>query len=393
MGVFQNSLMGGAASISGVTGYTLWAWGDFSDGGSGLGNNTTYSSPVQIGDLNDWTPCVTTDGSTTHAIKSDGTLWGWGSLRKLGDGSSTSICSPVQVGDKDDWYAIFAGATNEQHWAINTSGELWAWGNNPQGTLGTNNITNYSSMVQIAGTTWAAVGSGQEHTIAVKTDGTIWGWGNGAQGRSWHNTQTSYSSPVQGVADTTWWGSKAYPPSGGWESGVEAQKVFGQRQGKWHSNVIDENGKLWGAGWNALGNIGVADHDNSPRQVGASTNWTCLDFGEYGGNGVDNGAYYDWGGYNTGGELGNGTKSQTAGTLYEWDTGTATNNAYTRAATTYSRTFANFGGTIFGCGEASHGQSGNGSTTNTCSPVQGPGTTDWTKLVCGEYGVIGIKPG
>ena len=29
MGVFQNSLMGGAASISGVTGYTLWAWGDF----------------------------------------------------------------------------------------------------------------------------------------------------------------------------------------------------------------------------------------------------------------------------------------------------------------------------------------------------------------------------
>ena len=393
MGVFQNSLMGGAASISGDETYTLWSWGTHNNGSSGLGNNTAYSSPVQIGSLNDWTPVVTSDGGSTHAIKQDGTLWGWGALRKLGDGTSVSICSPVQVGDKDDWYAIFCGATREQHWAINTSGEMWCWGYNAEGSLGLGNRTNYSSMVQVAGTTWAAVGSGQEHTIAVRTDGTLWGWGSGQFGRSMHGDETTYSSPVQCGSDTDWWASSDYPPSGGWESGVEAQRVFGQHCGKWHSNVI-KAGELWGAGFNALGNIGVDGYNVAPQQAGSSTNWTSLDYGDYGGNGIDDGVYKNWGGYNTAGELGNGGKSnQSSGTLYEWDTGTATSNSWTTAGSTYSRTFANFGGTIFGCGDATQGQSGNGTTTSTCSPIQGPGTTDWTKLVCGEYSIIGIKPG
>jgi alpha-tubulin suppressor-like RCC1 family protein len=37
--------------------------------------------------------------------------------------------------------------------AIKTDGTLWAWGDNSHGTLGQNN-KQYSSPVQIPGTTW-----------------------------------------------------------------------------------------------------------------------------------------------------------------------------------------------------------------------------------------------
>jgi len=394
MGVFQNSLMAGAASISGDETYVLWAWGEASDGSNGLGNNTTYSSPVQIGSLNDWTPCICTDGNSTHAIKSDGTLWGWGRGDMLGNGTNTNKSSPIQIGSATDWYAVFCASTAECHWAINTSGELWTWGNNTEGMLGVGSLTNYSSMVQVAGTTWAAACSGVNHTIAVKTDGTLWGWGSGQFGRSFHNSQTDYSSPVQCGTDTTWWGSSDYPPSGGWESGVEAQKVFGQHQnGGGDSLVIDTNGKLWATGLNLYGGTGLPEYNLSPQQVGTSTDWTHKEMGKYSGCGVNDGAFFTWGGPNSGGSLGNGTKSFTKGTLYEWDTGTATGAAYTNGAAPYDHSFANFSGTLYGSGESSHGQAGNGTTTNTSSPVQGPGTTDWTKIIGGSYNFIAIKPG
>ena len=45
--------------------------------------------------------------------------------------------------------------------ASKTDGTLWAWGNSSYGMLGQNNITKYSSPVQIPGTwdDWAFVGS------------------------------------------------------------------------------------------------------------------------------------------------------------------------------------------------------------------------------------------
>ena len=393
MGVFQNSLMGGAASISGDETYTLWSWGTHNNGSSGLGNNTAYSSPVQVGSLNDWTPMICHGNSTVHAIKSDGTLWGWGSGSLLGDGSNTNKSSPIQIGSATDWYYVGTANGGQNNLAINTSGELWVWGDNNQGMLGDGSKTETKSMIQIAGTTWAGVTFGGDFAIGVRTDGTLWGWGYGAQGRTFHDTTTDYSSPVQAGSDTSWWGSSDYPPSGGWESGVEVAKVMGQHGGSWHTNLIDTDGKLWGAGWNALGNIGVADHDDSPRQVGSSTNWTDVKNAGYGGVGVDNGVFKAWGGYNNSGENGNGTKSSTAGTLYEWDTGTALNGAKATDSGAYTYNTANFSGTLYFAGENSHGQFGDGGSTNRSSPVQGPGTTDWTRCIAGDYSTMGVKPG
>ena len=51
-----------------------------------------------------------------------------------------------------------------------TDGTLWAWGDNNYGTLAQNNRTQYSSPVQVPGTTWMEVSesSGWQTTVAFK---------------------------------------------------------------------------------------------------------------------------------------------------------------------------------------------------------------------------------
>ena len=97
-------------------------------------------------------------------------------------------------------------------YAKKTDGTLWTWGGNHDGgDLGLNDNIKRSSPTQIPGTTWKAgrdgTGGGMENVAVVKTDGTLWAWGSNAYGTLAQNNRTQYSSPVQ-IPGTTW--SKAY---------------------------------------------------------------------------------------------------------------------------------------------------------------------------------------
>jgi len=91
---------------------TLWAWGEGTWGRLGHNSTTSYSSPVQVGSLTDWA-CVVAQsgGNAAHALKTDGTIWGWGlnTQALIGDGTTTTRSSPVQVGSATDWIAIEDG--------------------------------------------------------------------------------------------------------------------------------------------------------------------------------------------------------------------------------------------------------------------------------------------
>ena len=98
-----------------------------------------------------------------------------------------------------------SGGGAKWYHAIKTDGTLWAWGSNNKGKLGDNTGITRSSPVQVPGTTWATVSSGQMHTMATKTDGTLWGWGannNGFLGNG-EASPTVYSSPIQ-IPGTAW---------------------------------------------------------------------------------------------------------------------------------------------------------------------------------------------
>ena len=94
----------------------LFAWGYNNYGQLGTGNQTSYSSPVQVGSLTDWNQ-ISAGAYHTIATKTDGTLWAWGhnfyqQLGLGGLGDITNRSSPVQVGTLTDWNLIACGRWN-----------------------------------------------------------------------------------------------------------------------------------------------------------------------------------------------------------------------------------------------------------------------------------------
>ena len=141
---------------------TLWTWGMNSapaPGPSGgqageLGHNNTvhYSSPVQVPGT--WAN-ATYGYHTAMAVKTDGTLWVWGrngsgelGQNTVGDPRS----SPVQI-PGTNWGTESYHFTAQKTWmaALKTDGTLWGWGSNFYGTLNNNNTVYRSSPTQIPG--------------------------------------------------------------------------------------------------------------------------------------------------------------------------------------------------------------------------------------------------
>jgi alpha-tubulin suppressor-like RCC1 family protein len=153
---------------------TLWAWG--SNGYGQLGDGTTaYSkpSPVQVGSAANWQAVAAGLGHTV-ALQRDGTLWAWGlnNFGQLGDGTTANKSSPVQVGSEANWQSVAAGKGHTA--AVKRDGTLWAWGYNYSGQLGDGTTNNRSSPVQVgSATNWQSVAAGAYHTVAVKSDGTL----------------------------------------------------------------------------------------------------------------------------------------------------------------------------------------------------------------------------
>jgi alpha-tubulin suppressor-like RCC1 family protein len=182
---------------------TLWAWGGNLNGqlGNGTTNNVANPTPVRIGNDTDW---ASVSAGTRHslAIKSDGTLWAWGDNfnGQLGNNSTNQQNAPVRIeaaNNSEPWISVSAGVAYSL--AIKTDGTLWAWGSNANGRTGLNNI-NGNTLIpeQIPSVVdWASVSAGSAHSLAIKTDGSLWAWGVNNDGQLGDGTQTQKTTPVQ----------------------------------------------------------------------------------------------------------------------------------------------------------------------------------------------------
>ena len=205
----QKSLSVGSGFAAAIkTDGTLWTWGTGNNGRLGLNqpHSTRISSPTQVGTDTTW-DTIDTGGATCFATKTDGTLWSWGSASgdgDLGHNDKTNRSSPTQI-PGTTWANGYQKVTawSQGGACIRTDGTLWTWGNNGSGELGLNNKTEYSSPKQVPGTTWRTVQGGQDCMAATKTDGTFWAWGENSKGSLGQNSTTQYSSPKQ-VPGTDW---------------------------------------------------------------------------------------------------------------------------------------------------------------------------------------------
>jgi alpha-tubulin suppressor-like RCC1 family protein len=350
---------------------SLWGWGLNTSGE--LGDNTIINkySPIQIATDSTWLE-VATGGANTIAIKSNGSLWAWGSVNSGMLGNGESPFNLIKVNPSTSWSKISASnsADNSIHMmGIRVDGTLWGWGMNNNGQLGDNTTNNKNSPLQIGTlSNWAQISSGNSFTMAIKTDGTLWGWGVNNNYDLGDGTTTNKSSPVQIGTFTDW-------------SKVSAGASYGM--------AIKTDGTLWGWGYNYYGRIGSGGWFNyliSPVQVGTDTNWSNVTSGHEHTLAIKtNGTLWAWG-YSGDGALGNTSSFYSSpvqvGTLSNWS----------KVEASYSYTMAiKTDGTLWGWGNNSAGQLGLNNTNNYQSPMQIGNDTNWSIIKLSRSSSMAIK--
>ena len=240
---------------------SLWGWGGNQFQLNGLFPKPgVYSQPQRFNVGSDWRRV---SGSWTHilALKSDGTLWGWGansSGQLAQPKTNTTIPKPVQIGGDNDWADVSAGAGHSL--AIKKDGSIWAWGQNESGQVGNGSATNIYTPTRVSPDAgWRSVAAGAFNGYALKSDGAVWGWGldfvSGGSGK------TNNLTPVQIDPGTNW-------------SRISASDYV--------LLALKFDGTLWIRGQNA--SWSAAYYVKSPAtnfvQIGTDTDWQDISAGQ-----------------------------------------------------------------------------------------------------------------
>lgn len=179
---------GGRHACAVLSDGTVWCWGKGSQGQLGNGNEVESCVPVKV---------VTADGELQGGVQvqagnehscvrlDDGTVWCWGlnSSSQLGIPAGGAWSMPVKAELPDNDPAVDLTTGRSHNCARLRSGELWCWGWNQYGPVGTGSGSNVVPRVisEIVAPV-SAVGAGRYHTCAV-ADGVPYCWGHQGHGR------------------------------------------------------------------------------------------------------------------------------------------------------------------------------------------------------------------
>lgn len=269
---------------------TVWTWGSNLYGGLGDGTTNSTTEPVQTLLIND-AIAISAGGWHSAALRKDSTVWvwGWNTDGQIGDGTKTDRSLPTKVSGLSSVMAIAAGTYHVL--ALKSDGTVWAWGDNVSGQIGDSSLTDRAAPVQVKGLKDVVkIAAGRFFSLALKKDGTVWTWGENLYGQLGNGTTNNSSVPVQvsGLSGIT--------------SAITATGAF-------HCIAVKNDNTVWAWGRNTYGNLGDGSttHKSTPVQMtgvsnvaglAAGTNFTLL----YKTDGTF------WGcGRNASGQLGDGT--------------------------------------------------------------------------------------
>jgi alpha-tubulin suppressor-like RCC1 family protein len=295
-------LAGGLAmppAASADTTQVIYAWGDNAYGQVGAdpgiaGDRVLSPVPVHGAAAN----VTQLSGSTGYrsgafvlSLRSDGTVWGWGSnsSHQLGDLTQPASFAPVQIhGLPPGIVQVAAGSTHGA--AVAADGSVWTWGTNYSGELGYPTPgSNYSiTPHQVPGLSGVRqVAAGESFTVALRSGGEVWTWGANGAGQLGDGTTTDRATPARNLTGygitqvsagkdfalarrpgSVWaWGDNNYGELGnGSAAAYSAIPVLVSRltqnatqivAGFYHAFAVDPDGSLWAWGDNQRGELGL----------------------------------------------------------------------------------------------------------------------------------------
>jgi alpha-tubulin suppressor-like RCC1 family protein len=375
---------------------TVWAWGDNTSYELGLGSTSTAEAignepePVAVTGLTGTFTAVAAGGddqdpfdSHSLALKSDGTVWAWGSNKygQLGDAALdndgnylTLSGAPLQITTfpaNTTIIAIAAGTGFSM--ALDSNGNVWVWGRNDLGQLGNGTVDSkppsalqfktdvapakIASLSNITG-----IAAGGYHALAVDKTNAVWAWGLDNCGQLGDNVPSSTGSSCVFATTPVVSNPLLVPTLNG---------VLSVAAGSYHSLAIMSNNSVeaWGANGGGQLGIGTSSDSSLPEPVSSLTSVTSVAGGSGHSVALSGTSVATWGA-NSLGQLGNGNT-----TIIRSDvpiSGVLTGAAGVTAGGFYTVAWKS-DGTVWAWGQNDSGQLGNGTTaTDSSTPTPTP---------------------
>ena len=253
---------------------------------------------------------------------------------------------------------------------LKKDGTVLGCGLNEYGQLGDGTTTNRNTLVQMTNVTNVKqIACGYNHTLILKNDGTVWGCGNNTKGQLGDGTTTTNRNTLVQMTTT------------------DVKQIT---CGDAHTLILKNDGTVWSCGNNARGQLGngTTTNRNTLVQMTNATDVKQIAGGDSHSLILKNDGTV-WGcGNNARGQLGDGTTTTDNATLVQM--ANATDVKQIACGDAHSLILKN-DGTVWGCGNNTKGQLGDGTTTNRNTLVQMTNATDVKQIACGYNHTLILK--
>ena len=363
----------------------VMCWGSNSDYQLGDGTDENRYNPVNMSGLSG-VSAVAAGGNSTCARLLDGSIYCWGSNRygQVGNGIPGFSASPLDVsGAGSGGTALDAGY---YHNCMVIDGAAKCWGYNVHGELGDNSTIHRSTPVDVFSLSSgiAGISAGSEHSCA-RTAGGATCWGDNYYGRLGNNSNIDSLTPVAVSNLTT--------------------GISGIQAGGYHSCALVNGGvKCWGYNNNGqLGDTTTTERRTPVDVTGLTSQVTGLAVGGYHTCALTSSGHVRCWGRNYSGQLGIGATDYNAHSTPATVTlslGGEPLSGVTAIAANFEHTCALVTGGEMRCwGSNDYGNLGNGTLTDSASPVtvtvslNGPPLSGIASITAGLQHTCGLTTG
>ena len=342
----------GSHTIMLKTDGTVWCYGIGKFGELGNGKETTSDEPVQAVFPNG-TIITKIAAGENHSIALDnkGNVWTWGrnNYYQLGNINDNNVLVPTQVNGISNIKDIEAGTYTS--FAIGEAGEVYSWGLNANGEGGVGNYTNKISSPTKAKFVTDAIDikAGKNHTVILKSTGEVLVTGSNLYGELGTNSSLRKTNQFTKVENLN--------------------NVVAISAGDSNNTVIKIDGTLYSWGSNIYKELGTDNNDTvvgNPTKVQNLKDICYIDGGKGYNLAIDSNNQVFVNGLNSSGELGNNSKTN----VNSYTKLTTIDNVIQLSAGNAYTTMLRADGTVWGCGDYTHGDETVKSKTKSTIPVQ-----------------------